>query len=116
MELIQSAMRRSHSRDSARSRKSEEGTTARHGHHSQDPIYQNEGNNDCDDNYSVLGSEDSILPKNFEQTKNDPIGKILLDIAHDQTMLAKKCKLENMKFVKILKNSWTSAKTKTKTQ
>ena len=96
MELIQSAMRRSHSRDSARSRKSEEGTTARHGHHSQDPIYQNEGNNDCDDNYSVLGSEDSILPENYEQTKNDPIGKILLDIAHDQTMLAKKCKLENM--------------------
>jgi hypothetical protein len=55
MELIQSAMRRSHSMDLARSRKSEEGTTARHGYHSQDPIYQNEGNNDCDYNYSVLG-------------------------------------------------------------
>jgi hypothetical protein len=82
--------------DSARSRKSEEGTTTRHFYHSQDPIYQNEGNNDCDNNYSALGSEDSILPDNYEQTKNYPIGKILLDIAHVQTMLTKKCKFENM--------------------
>ena len=95
MELIQAAMRRSHSRDSGRSR-SAEGTQNRYEHPPQDPDYNIAGASNYDDNYSVQGSEDSILPDNYEQTKNDPIGKILLDIAHDQTMLAKKCKLENM--------------------
>jgi hypothetical protein len=96
MELIQSAMRRSHSRESGRSGRSAEGTSSRHGHPPQGPNYNDVGASNYDDNDSVHSSEDSILPENYEHTKNDPIGKILLDIAHDQTMLAKKCKLENM--------------------
>ena len=90
MELIQSAMRRSHSRESGRSGRSAEGTLSRHGHPPQAPYYNNVGASNYDDNDSVHSSEDSILPENYEHTKNYPIGKILLDIAHDQTMLAKK--------------------------
>ena len=95
MELIQSAMRRSHSRESARSGRSAEGTQNRYEHPPQDPDNIT-GAGNYDDNYSDQGSQDSILPDNYEQIRNDPIGKILLDIAHDQTMLAKRCKLENM--------------------
>ena len=96
MELIQTAMRRSQSRESARSGRSAEGTQTRHGHAPKDPTLNMGVTENYDDNYSVPGSEESMFPENYEQTKNDPIGKILLDIAHDQTMLAKRCKLENM--------------------
>jgi len=96
MELIQTAMRRSQSRESARSGRSAEGTQTRHGSAPKDPTLNMGVTENYDDNYSVPGSEESMFPENYEQTKNDPIGKILLDIAHDQTMLAKRCKLENM--------------------
>jgi len=86
MELIQSAMRRSQSRESAKS----EGTQSRHGHTPKLAINNMGEIDNYDDNYSTPGSDDSIFPQNYEQIKNDPIGKILLDIAHDQTMLAKK--------------------------
>jgi hypothetical protein len=92
MELIQSAMRRSQSRESTKS----EGTQSRHGHTPKLAINNMGEIDNYDDNYSTPGSDDSIFPQNYEQIKNDPIGKILLDLAHDQTMLFKKCKLENM--------------------
>jgi len=99
MELIQAAMRRSHSRDSGRSGRSGrsiEGTNAQHDNPPQGPDQENAGAYNYDDNYSAQGSDDYILPDNYEQTRNDPIGKILLDMAHDQFMLAKKCKFQNM--------------------
>jgi hypothetical protein len=99
MELIQAAMRRSHSRDSGRSGRSGrsiEGTNAQHDNPPQGPDQENDGAYNYDDNYSAQGSDDYILPENYEQTRNDPIGKILLDMAHDQFMLAKKCKFQNM--------------------
>ncbi len=96
MELIQTAMRRSQSRESARSGRSAEGTQTRHGHAPKDPTLNMGETENYDDNYSVPGSEESMFPENYEQTKIYPIGKILLDIAQDQTMLAKRCKLENM--------------------
>ena len=96
MELIQAAIRRSHSRESGRSGRSHEGTNNPHNDHPPQDPDNIAGASNYDDNYSVQSSEDSIFPENYELTKNDPIGKILLDIAHDQTMLAKKVKLENM--------------------
>jgi hypothetical protein len=55
------------------------------------PNYSIVGANNYDVNYSAHGSEDSILPENYEQTKNKmiPLGRFLLDITHDQAMLAK---------------------------
>jgi len=88
MELIQTAMHRSQSRESARSGRSAEGTQTRHGSAPKDPTLNMGVTENYDDNYSVPGSEESMFPENYEQTKNDPIGKILLDIAHDQTMLS----------------------------
>lgn len=96
MELI-AAIRRSHSRESGRSGRSEptEGTNPRHEHPPQDPT-NIPGAIHYDDNESVLGSDEYIYPENYDITKNDYLGKILLDMAHDQFLLAKKCKLDGM--------------------
>ena len=99
MERIHAALSSSHSRESGRSGRSGqsiEGTSAHNDRPPLNPEHENDGSNNYDDNYSAQGSDDYILPENYEQTKNDPIGKILLDMAHDQFMLAKKCKFENM--------------------
>ena len=61
------------------------------------PNYSIVGANNYDDNYSAHGSEDSILPENYEQTKqNDPIGKISLRYNPRSSHASKKSKLENM--------------------
>ena len=99
MEFIQAAVRRSHSRESGRSGRSgrsTEGTRPQHDAPPRNPDLNTDGAGNYDDNYSVHDSEDYVLPENYEQTRNDPIGRILLDMAHDQFLLAKKCKFENM--------------------
>lgn len=96
MELI-TAMRRSHSRDSSKSSKSTrsqrlERTDPSNDHPPQDP--DRNLPNDYDDN--LLGSDTYDYPENYDKTRNDCLGKIILDLAHDNLLLAKKCNLNGM--------------------
>ena len=94
MELI-SAMRRSHSRDSSKSNRSNrlERTDPSSDHPPQDPFIHNVPN-DYDDSHS--GSDIYDYPENYDKTRNDCLGKIILDLAHDNLLLAKKCNLNGM--------------------
>ena len=88
-------MRRSHSREFSKSIKLE-CTDPGNDHPPQDPIRNNVPNG-----YDVnhLGSETYDYPENYEtyyKTRNDCLGKIILDLAHDNLFLAKKCNLNGM--------------------
>ena len=91
-------MRRSHSREFSKSIKLE-CTDPGNDHPPQDPIRNNVPNG-----YDVnhLGSETYDYPENYEtyyKTRNDCLGKIILDLAHQKfynLFLAKKCNLNGM--------------------
>ena len=89
MELMQAIKsKRSHSRDSVKS----EGTPHyRRAHNDPDPPIADS----YDDNLSLV-SEDFVLPQNYDRTKEDYLGKILLNLFTDQIQLAKKCNLKGM--------------------
>ena len=93
MELISAAIRRSHSRDSGRSGRSES-THPRNINPPTDPIIVDE--KDYDDNLSTAFSDDYIYPENYEEILKDNLGKIFINLAQDQYRLAKKCGLDRM--------------------
>ena len=95
MELI-AAIRRSRSRESGRSERSAEGTNPRHVYPPQDPNENDLEERRYDDNVSTLGSDEYDYPENYDKTRNDFLGKIVLDLAHDNLLLAKKCNLNGM--------------------
>src|SRR5450830_207396 len=93
MELISAAIRRSHSRDSGRSGRSES-THPRNINPPTDPIIVDE--KDYDDNLSTAFSDDYIYQENYEEILKDNLGKIFINLAQDQYRLAKKCGLDRM--------------------